>query len=148
MGAPEGNTIRPSRPPFGAYSKRADRRRHHGGLRHGVRRLCALRIPAARGCFLLLGMVALLTLAAALLHGPALAGLGVVGAFVTPMLIASTKPDYWSLYIYIAVVTAAAFALARARLWQLLAVTAIAFSAAWTLPGMEYSSVAALGAHV
>ena len=50
MGAPEGNTIRPSRHPFGAYSKRADRRRHHGGLRHGVRRLCALRIPAARGC--------------------------------------------------------------------------------------------------
>ena len=98
--------------------------------------------------FLLLGVVALLTLAAALLHGPALAGLGVVGAFVTPMLIASTKPDYWSLYIYIAVVTAAAFALARARLWQLLAVTAIAFSAAWTFPGMGYSSVAALGAHV
>ena len=98
--------------------------------------------------FLLLGVVALLTLAAALLHGPALAGLGVVGAFVTPMLIASTKPDYWSLYIYIAVVTAAAFALARARLWRWLAVTAIAFSAAWTLPGMGYSSVAALGAHV
>ena len=102
--------------------------------------------PAA--AFLLLGVVALLTLAAALLHGPALAGLGVVGAFVTPMLIASAKPDYWSLYIYIAVVTAAAFALARARLWQWLAVTAIAFSAAWTFPGMEYSSVAALGAHV
>jgi uncharacterized membrane protein len=51
--------------------------------------------PAA--AFLLLGVVALLTLAAALLHGPALAGLGVVGAFVTPMLIASAKPDYWSL---------------------------------------------------
>jgi uncharacterized membrane protein len=30
--------------------------------------------------FVLLGVVALLTLAAALLHGPALAGLGVVGA--------------------------------------------------------------------
>jgi uncharacterized membrane protein len=102
--------------------------------------------PAA--AFLLLGVVALPTLAAALLHGPALAGLGVVGAFVTPMLIASAKPDYWSLYIYIAVVTAAAFALARARLWQWLAVTAIAFSAAWTFPGMEYNSVAAIGAHV
>jgi uncharacterized membrane protein len=102
--------------------------------------------PAA--AFLLLGVVALLTLAAALLHGPALAGLGVVGAFVTPLLIASDNPDYWSLYIYIAVVTAAAFALARGRLWQWLAVTAIAFSAAWTLPGMGYSSVEALGAHV
>ncbi len=102
--------------------------------------------PAA--AFILLGVVALLTLAAALLHGPALAGLGVIGAFVAPMLIASAKPDYWSLYIYIAVVTAAAFALARARLWPWLAVTAIAFSAAWTLPGIGYSSVETLGAHV
>jgi uncharacterized membrane protein len=64
--------------------------------------------------FILLGIVALLTLAAALLHGPALAGLGVVGAFGTPLLVASDKPDYWALYIYIAIVTAAAFALARA----------------------------------
>jgi uncharacterized membrane protein len=73
--------------------------------------------------FILLGIVALLTLAAALLHGPALAGLGVVGALVTPLLVASDKPDYWALYIYIAIVTAAAFALARARLWRWLAVT-------------------------
>jgi len=72
--------------------------------------------PAA--AFLLLGVVALATLAAALLHGPQLAGLGLVGAYVTPLLVASAHPDYWSLYIYIAVVTAAAFALARARLWQ------------------------------
>jgi uncharacterized membrane protein len=71
--------------------------------------------------FILLGIVALLTLAAALLHGPALAGLGVIGAFGTPLLVASDKPDYWALYIYIAIVTAAAFALARARLWLWLA---------------------------
>src|SRR6202040_3316823 len=97
--------------------------------------------------FLLLGVVALLTLAAALLHGPALAGLGVVGAFVTPMLIASTKPDYWSLYIYIAVVTAAAFALARARLWQWLAVTALVLGALWTFLGADAFPVEAIGAH-
>ncbi len=41
--------------------------------------------------FILLGMVALGTLAAALLHGPALAGLGVAAAFVTPMLVSSAK---------------------------------------------------------
>ena len=64
--------------------------------------------PAA--AFLLLGIVALVTLAAALLHGPALAALGLVGAEVTPLLVASDKPDYWALYIYLAVVTAAAFA--------------------------------------
>jgi uncharacterized membrane protein len=70
--------------------------------------------PAA--AFVLLGAVALLTLAAALLHGPALAGLGVVGAYVAPLLVASNQPDFWSLYIYIAVVTAAALALARLRM--------------------------------
>jgi uncharacterized membrane protein len=102
--------------------------------------------PAA--AFILLGIVALLTLGAALLHGPALAGLGVVGAFVTPLLVASDKPDYWSLYIYIAIVTAAAFALARARLWLWLAVTAIVLGALWTLPGIDEFPVAALGAHV
>ena len=98
--------------------------------------------------FILLGLVALATLAAALLHGPALAGLGVVGAFVAPLLVASEEPDYWSLYIYIAVVTAAAFALARARLWSWLAVTAIVLGALWTFPGADLFPVEAIGAHV
>ena len=85
--------------------------------------------------FVLLGAVALATLAAALLHGPALAGLGLVGAYVTPLLVASATPNYWALYLYLAVVTAAAFALARARLWRWLALTAIAFGFLWVLPG-------------
>ncbi len=98
--------------------------------------------------FILLGAVALLCLAAALLHGPALAGLGLVGAFVAPLLVASDKPDYWSLYVYIAVVTAAAFALARFRMWRWLALTAVVLGALWTLPGMDFDAVEALGAHV
>ena len=98
--------------------------------------------------FILLGIVALLTLAAALLHGPALAGLGVIGAYLAPALVASAKPDYWALYIYIAVVTAAAFALARGRMWRWLAIAAIVLSALWTIPGADVFPVAALGAHV
>jgi uncharacterized membrane protein len=98
--------------------------------------------------FILLGLVALATLAAALLHGPALAGLGLVGAFVAPLLVTSQRPDYWSLYLYLAVVTAAAFALARFRMWRWLAITTVAFSALWTLPGLGVISVDALGAHV
>jgi uncharacterized membrane protein len=86
--------------------------------------------------FILLGAVALATLAAALLHGPALAGLGLVGAYVTPILVASHHPDYWSLYIYLVVVTAAAFALARARMWRWLAITAVVFAFLWSLPGI------------
>src|SRR5438128_4550985 len=86
--------------------------------------------------FVLLGAVALATLGAALLHGPALAALGLVGAFVTPLLIASDAPNYWALYIYLAVVTAAAFALTRIRLWPWLAFIAVAFGFIWLLPGI------------
>src|SRR5438034_48861 len=87
--------------------------------------------------FILLGMVALGTLAAALLHGPALAGLGVAAAFATPVLVSSGKPDFWALYIYLAIVTAAAFGLARVRLWRWLAVTTIAFALLWTFPCLQ-----------
>lgn len=102
--------------------------------------------PAA--AFILLGLVALATLAAALLHGPALAGLGVAGAFVTPLLVASDEPSYWALYLYLAIVTAAAFALARMRLWRWLAITAVVLGALWILPGIDYPQVDELGAHL
>ncbi len=91
--------------------------------------------PAA--AFILLGLVALATLAAALLHGPALAGLGVAAGFVTPILVSSQAPDYWALYIYLAIVTAAAFGLARIRLWRWLAVTTIFFALLWTVPCLQ-----------
>jgi uncharacterized membrane protein len=97
--------------------------------------------------FILMGIVALLTLAAALLHGPALAGLGVIGAYLAPLLVSTAQPDYWALYIYIAVVTAASFALARVRLWRWLALAAVVLSGAWTLPGMVPGTIVAVGAH-
>jgi len=105
--------------------------------------------PAA--AFIFLGVVALATLAAALLHGPALGGLGIIGAYLAPMLVASDEPDYWALYIYLAVVNAAAFALARVRLWYWLALAALVLGALWSWPGIDpiyFSFVAALGAHV
>src|SRR3954469_21132948 len=92
---------------------------------------------APASAFILLGMVALGTLAAALLHGPALAGLGIAAAFVTPVLVSSEKPEFWALYIYLAIVTAAAFALARIRLWRWLAVTTIAAALLWTFPCLQ-----------
>jgi len=101
--------------------------------------------PAA--AFLLLGIVALLTLGASLLHGPALAGLGLVGAFVTPLLVASRTPDYWSLYVYLAVVTGAALGLARLRMWRWLAVTTIAFGTLWMFAGIADPRVDAITAH-
>src|SRR3984957_8605693 len=89
-------------------------------------------VPAT--AFILLGLGAL---AAALLHGPALAGLGIAAAFVTPILVSSDRPDFWALYIYLAIVTAAALGLARIRLWRWLAVTTILFAMLWTFPCLQ-----------
>jgi len=97
--------------------------------------------------FVLLGMVALATLAASLLHGPALAALGQIGAFVAPLLVAATLPNYWALYLYLAVVTGASFALARARLWRWLAITAVAFGTLWMFPGITDTRVDSLTPH-
>jgi len=102
--------------------------------------------PAA--AFLLLGVVALATLAAALLHGPALAALGLVGAEVTPLLVRTETPDYWALYVYLAVVTAAAFGLARLRLWRWLAITAVGFGLFWVFPGVDGAVDAMLAPHL
>ena len=102
--------------------------------------------PAA--AFLLLGVVALATLGAALLHGPALAALGLVGAEITPLLVASDEPNYWALYLYLAVVTAAALALARVRLWRWLAVTAIGFGLFWVFPGIADETGGTLAPHL
>ena len=87
-------------------------------------------------------------MAAALLHGPALAGLGMAAAFVTPILVSSGKPDYWALYLYLAVVTAANFGLARLRLWRWLAITTVVFGTLWVLPGLGAAQVAPHTFHV
>jgi len=100
---------------------------------------------APASAFILLGIVALGTMAAALLHGPALAGLGVAAAFATPVLVSSGKPDYWSLYVYVAVVTASAFGLARMRMWRWLALTTIGLGAAWML--FDIGVADAIGPH-
>lgn len=97
--------------------------------------------------FVLLGLVALATLTASLLHGPALAALGQIGAFVAPLLIATNLPNYWALYIYLAVVSGASFVLARARLWRWLAITAVVFATLWMFPGITDLRVDSITPH-
>jgi uncharacterized membrane protein len=103
---------------------------------------------APASAFILLGIVALATLAAALLHGPALAALGMVGAYLAPALVSTSTPNYWALTIYLAVVSAASFALARQRLWRWLAISAVALGAFWILPGIHLTDLEPLSAHV
>lgn len=87
--------------------------------------------PAA--AFALLGATGIATMLASALHGPALAGLGLAGAFVTPLLVTSETPSYWPLTLYFAAVAAAAYMLARMRQWLWLAMTAVAGAAVWGL---------------
>jgi uncharacterized membrane protein len=81
--------------------------------------------------FVLMGAIGIATMLAAALHGPALAGLGLAGAFAVPLLIASQQPSPWPVVLYLAAVAAAAYTLARLRRWLWLACAAVAGATVW-----------------
>ena len=85
--------------------------------------------PAA--AFVILGAIGVATMFAAALHGPALAGLGLAGALVVPLLITSQQPNPWPVVLYLAVVAGAGHALARLRRWQWLAYATVAGALVW-----------------
>ncbi|MGP9822165.1 DUF2339 domain-containing protein, partial [Salinarimonas sp. NSM] len=83
--------------------------------------------------FALLAAVALATMLAAALHGPALAAIGLVGAFAAPLLVESDTPSLWPLPPYLAFVAIAAYGVARLRRWRWLALSAAVGAALWAL---------------
>ncbi|OBQ60088.1 DUF2339 domain-containing protein [Mesorhizobium erdmanii] len=97
--------------------------------------------------FTLLGIIGVATIAAALVHGLALAGIGLVGAMVTPALIASQAPNPWALFGYIAIVLAATGVIARMRDWKALMAAAFFGTGIWTIlymmdaPGAKLSAI-------
>jgi uncharacterized membrane protein len=83
--------------------------------------------------FIALGAVGVATLGLALRHGPGLAGLGLVAAYATPLLVSSAEPALLPLIIYLAVVTIATYAVARIRLWRWLAIAGTVGNVLWSL---------------
>ncbi|WP_296744807.1 DUF2339 domain-containing protein [Mesorhizobium sp.] len=83
--------------------------------------------------FTLLGAIGIAAIAVSLVHGLALAGIGLVGAMVTPALVASQAPNPWALFVYLAIVLAATAAIARIRDWKMLVAAAFAGSGIWTI---------------
>jgi uncharacterized membrane protein len=81
--------------------------------------------------FILLGALGVATMFAAALHGPALAGLGLIGALGAPILVRSNTPNPWPVVLFVAVVCASAYGLARVRRWLWLAFAAAVGAAAW-----------------
>ncbi|OJF97745.1 hypothetical protein AX761_14080 [Rhizobium sp. 58] len=71
--------------------------------------------PAA--AFFLLGLVALATVALSLLHGQALAGLGLLGSLATPALVSSASPSPWALFGFLIISWLATLSAARIRAW-------------------------------
>src|SRR3546814_11923174 len=63
--------------------------------------------------FLLLALVAFAAFALALLHGPFIAVLALLGGFLTPLLVASPEPAAWGLFAYLLALSAAALAVTR-----------------------------------
>lgn len=99
-----------------------------------------------QAAFLLLAATGIATLLAALLHGPALAALGFVGAALTPFLITTSSPNAWGVALLIAVVGASALGVARIRRWKWLALLAIAGMVAWGLTLIAFAVPQAVGA--
>ncbi len=91
--------------------------------------------------FVALGATGLAAMLSAALHGPALAGIGLAASLAAPLLVQSATPNPWPVVVYVAVVTVAAYGLARLRAWLWLAFTAsagaIVWSAAFLLDGPE-----------
>lgn len=83
--------------------------------------------------FIALGAVGVATLILALRHGPALAAFGLLAAYATPLLVSSNEPALLPLVLYLAVVTAATYGVARLRLWRWLAVSATVANILWSL---------------
>ncbi|MDX8448510.1 DUF2339 domain-containing protein [Mesorhizobium captivum] len=83
--------------------------------------------------FTLLGAIGIAAIAASLVHGLALAGIGLLGAMVTPALVASQAPNPWALFVYLAIVLAATAAIARIRDWKALVAAAFAGTGIWTI---------------
>ena len=81
--------------------------------------------------FVALGATGVACMFAAALHGPALAGLGLIGSLVTPLVVQTNEPNPWALTIYLAVVSAAAYGLARLRLWLWLAAATAVGEGIW-----------------
>lgn len=81
--------------------------------------------------FLLLAAVGLVSMLAAAVHGPAVAGVGLLGSYATPLLVTSQQPNPWPAVLFLAAISASAYALARLRHWRWLAISAVAGSALW-----------------
>ncbi|MXN53898.1 DUF2339 domain-containing protein [Shinella sp. AETb1-6] len=83
--------------------------------------------------FVLLAIVSFGTIGLSLLHGQALAGLGLLASMLTPALVSTENPSAWGLFGFLGIAWLATFAAARIRRWQAVPALANAGMLMWTL---------------
>jgi uncharacterized membrane protein len=83
--------------------------------------------------FIGLALVGLGALALSLRQGPLIAALGLLGSYVTPMMISSPDPSGWGFFPYLLIILGASFAVLHKRPWWWLGYASIAGSALWSL---------------
>ncbi|WP_165826384.1 DUF2339 domain-containing protein [Rhizobium wuzhouense] len=83
--------------------------------------------------FILLSLTAFGVLGLSLLHGQTLAGLGLAGSMVTPLLISTTSPNLWTLFIYLTVAQVTTSMAARLKGWLIVPALAQALLGVWAL---------------
>jgi uncharacterized membrane protein len=91
-------------------------------------------VPPLAG-FALLAAAALAGLALALVHGPVVAAVGILGAYLTPALVETAEPSLPGLFAYLLAVTAAALAVVRQVGAAWLGWAAMLGATLWTVAG-------------
>ncbi|ACP24636.1 hypothetical protein NGR_c08450 [Sinorhizobium fredii NGR234] len=90
--------------------------------------------------FALLALVSLATVGLSLLHGQALAGLGLLASLLTPLFVSSGEPRPWVLFGFLAVAWFATLLASRLRHWTIVPTLANAGLGLW---GLAYVALAA-----
>ncbi len=83
--------------------------------------------------FAALAAISFLAFALALLQGPFVALVGLLGGYVAPLLVTTQTPSVWGFFAYLAALGAACFALLRYRQWWWLSHAAVAGAVFWIL---------------
>lgn len=90
--------------------------------------------------FVLLAAVSFATIGLSLLHGQALAGLGLLASMLTPALVATEEPSAWGLFGFLTVAWLATFAAARIRRWLVVPALANAGMTLWSVLYLSQAS--------
>jgi uncharacterized membrane protein len=81
--------------------------------------------------FVLLALVSFMTIGLSMLYGQALAGVGLLGSFTTPLLVASTSPRPWALFGFLALVWVATTLASKIQSWRVVPALANAGLSIW-----------------